>query len=448
MYRPGFGDCFLLRSAAPPPPGTCSSTSARTCTARSAPWTRSWTTSRRRRAGGSTWSWRPTRIAITSRASASSRTLRRFHIGEVWLPWTDNPNDPDADALRRSSSRSTTAGQAPQARARRHRGRSALRRRAERAVEPGGQRAGEGRARARLRHGSDAATSRPANRCAGRRIAGCRRRSSLRPRTRRSCRAWIPPADQRFLTAPGDTSGAVRPFPRLEIRPGERDFPAIVKEGQPQVPPAESARLHELAEAPADRLALALDNVRNNTSLVILFRYKRKAPCSSPVTHSGAIGNRGSGRTTRAQLLGELDFLKVAHHGSDNATPVDVVHALRRAVLRRWSRPRRAVPDDSAHAAARRAGEALPRPRCRPQRLDRGDGRPAGTEAKAALSEGLQDGGTLGGLQALGLRSESGQEDASGPVPALGAMSPPMRAPGFNSRPVRVSAHCLRTAKE
>jgi hypothetical protein len=27
--------------------------------------------------------------------------------------------------------------------------------------------------------------------------------------------------------------------------------------------------------------------------------------------------------------LGELDFFKVAHHGSENATPVDVLHALR-----------------------------------------------------------------------------------------------------------------------
>jgi len=28
-------------------------------------------------------------------------------------------------------------------------------------------------------------------------------------------------------------------------------------------------------------------------------------------------------------MLNEVDFLKVAHHGSENATPVNVVHALK-----------------------------------------------------------------------------------------------------------------------
>lgn len=38
--------------------------------------------------------------------------------------------------------------------------------------------------------------------------------------------------------------------------------------------------------------------------------------------------------TDRARrLLSEVDFLKVAHHGSENATPVDVVRGLKAAKL-------------------------------------------------------------------------------------------------------------------
>ena len=141
-----------------------------------------------------------------------------------------------------------------------------------------------------------------------------------------------PPEGQHFLTAPGDTTGAVRPFPNLEIRVGDPDFVEIVKEKQPLVPPGEMEALHAQAEAPAGRLALALDSVRNNTSLVILFRFRGKALLFPADAQWGSWQSWID--TDRArQLLVELDFLKVAHHGSENATPVSVVKALRAAGL-------------------------------------------------------------------------------------------------------------------
>src|SRR5205085_6886233 len=92
------------------------------------------------------------------------------------------------------------------------------------------------------------------------------------------------------------------------------------------------AKLHELAETPAGRLALALDNMRNNTSLVVLFRFQGKTLL---FPGDAQWGNWQSwiGTDDARQLLGELDFFKVAHHGSENATPVDVVHALRSSDL-------------------------------------------------------------------------------------------------------------------
>ena len=141
-----------------------------------------------------------------------------------------------------------------------------------------------------------------------------------------------PPAEQHFLTAPGDPTGAVRPFRGVEIRKGEPDFKAMVRDGQPLVPPRDLTSLHELAEAPAARLAFALDNVRNNTSLVILFRYQGKTLL---FPGDAQWGNWQSwiGTDTARQLIGEIDFLKLSHHGSENATPVSVVKALKKTGL-------------------------------------------------------------------------------------------------------------------
>jgi hypothetical protein len=94
------------------------------------------------------------------------------------------------------------------------------------------------------------------------------------------------------------------------------------------VPVDELAKLHQVAEAPADRLALALDNVRNNTSLVILFRYKGKTLLFPGDAQWGNWQSWIGGDGAR-QLISDIDFFKVAHHGSENATPVDVVNWLR-----------------------------------------------------------------------------------------------------------------------
>jgi len=85
-------------------------------------------------------------------------------------------------------------------------------------------------------------------------------------------------------------------FTKLEIRIDEPDYTAIINEGQPVLGLNEIAELQQLAEAQAERLALALDSVRNNTSLVIVFRFQGQ-PCYFLGTLSGATGNLGSART-------------------------------------------------------------------------------------------------------------------------------------------------------
>jgi beta-lactamase superfamily II metal-dependent hydrolase len=257
-----------------------------------------------------------------------------FQIGEVWLPWTDDPDDKDAAALEkkqlalyntlnkhlRVALKATESD--PEYAA---------------ALHALSNLAGNDKAKSELARGFGTGAKVQYLK-AGVSIAKVGAATGLSaeilspPKEKEFFSRMDPPANQRFLAAPGDLSGAIRPFPNLEIRKGQRDYQAIVKDKQPLVAAKEITKLHGLAEAPAGRLALALDNVRNNTSLVIVFRYRGK---SLLFPGDAQWGNWQSwiGTDDARNLLSELDFFKIAHHGSDNATPVDVVHALRKAGL-------------------------------------------------------------------------------------------------------------------
>jgi hypothetical protein len=258
-----------------------------------------------------------------------------FQIGEVWLPWTDDPDDPDAAGLEKKQL-------ALYDRLNRHL-RVALKAkesdpRYAAALHALSNLAGNDRAKSELARGFGTG-ARVQYLKAGVSLAKVGAVTGLSaeilspPKGKEFLSRMDPPADQRFLTAPGSSSGAIRPFPDLEIRKGERDYEAIVADKQPVLSAKDTAGLHDLAEAPADRLALALDNVRNNTSLVILFRYRGK---SLLFPGDAQWGNWQSwiGTDAARQLLNGLDFFKIAHHGSDNATPVDVVKALRKSGLK------------------------------------------------------------------------------------------------------------------
>jgi hypothetical protein len=257
-----------------------------------------------------------------------------FQIEEVWMPWTDNPSDKVADAIQKKQlalydtldnhlrialgATENDPRYAPALNAL-----SNLR---------GNQRAKSELARA---FGTGAKVQYFE---AGTSIAKVAKAAGLSaeilgpPKDTSFFSRMNPPADQRFLSAPGDTVGAMHPFPNLEIRSGEPDYNVIVADGQPLVMPNELTELHSLAEAPADRLALALDNARNNTSLVILFRFHGKS-LLFPGDAQWGSWQSWIGTDSARQLIGEIDFFKIAHHGSENATPVDVVNALRETGL-------------------------------------------------------------------------------------------------------------------
>jgi beta-lactamase superfamily II metal-dependent hydrolase len=96
-----------------------------------------------------------------------------------------------------------------------------------------------------------------------------------------------------------------------------------------------------------DMLAAAAqraDNALNNQSLVVLFTLRGKTMLFSGDAQwgnwanflfGGPIGTPGHTELTEKSrtILAKLDFYKVGHHGSTNATPIDVVEAMKQGCV-------------------------------------------------------------------------------------------------------------------
>ena len=99
------------------------------------------------------------------------------------------------------------------------------------------------------------------------------------------------------------------------------------------------ANIHDAQTGIVAAAAQNADNSLNNQSLVVLFTFGGKTMLFAGDAQwgnwanflfGGPIGTPGhTGLTKRAQdILSNLDFYKVGHHGSTNATPKDVVDAI------------------------------------------------------------------------------------------------------------------------
>jgi hypothetical protein len=126
-----------------------------------------------------------------------------------------------------------------------------------------------------------------------------------------------PPTSQRYVgpgTRPATSANAVRPFPRaLAIEPKEgRSLYRLTRRDE--------AAIAEAFEGPPDAMAFALDSVVNNTSLVLLLSFRGRALL---FPGDAQWGNWQSWLDSpeATPLLEQVAFLKVAHHGSYNATP-------------------------------------------------------------------------------------------------------------------------------
>ena len=135
-----------------------------------------------------------------------------------------------------------------------------------------------------------------------------------------------PPAGQRFLRAGpngSEETDALQPFAARWRR--DENAPELrgLRFGAPQM-----AEINKnLGDTSLEGLAFALDQVMNNTSVVLLLTFGGRSLLFAGDAQYGNwrwwLDNMDS-----KGILSRISFLKVAHHGSVNATPVDAVQRL------------------------------------------------------------------------------------------------------------------------
>ena len=140
-----------------------------------------------------------------------------------------------------------------------------------------------------------------------------------------------PPRSQRYLRLDRGARvlvNGVAPFEakyRRDARLGRKlyGFPASSARGD-----LSEKDLRELAAQSLDGLAFTLDSIANNTSLVLLFEYRGRR-LLFPGDAQWGSWKFWLDRPDSASLLEQIDFLKVSHHGSHNATPRSALEGLR-----------------------------------------------------------------------------------------------------------------------
>jgi hypothetical protein len=151
------------------------------------------------------------------------------------------------------------------------------------------------------------------------------------PRDEKFLAKMDPPAGQSYLRMNGSQSNrldAVQPFAeRWRLKPNDDRF-SDVRISHLKLSD-EDAKLFqkELATPSLDSLAFALDQAKNNTSLVTLFSFRGQ--------HLLFPGDAQWGnwkfwleKDNAEALLAGVTFFKIAHHGSHNATPRDALEKM------------------------------------------------------------------------------------------------------------------------
>jgi beta-lactamase superfamily II metal-dependent hydrolase len=240
----------------------------------------------------------------------------KFDIAEVWLPWTWDPNNPDAVKLQKKNAALTDAL-------------------AQHFAALGGARAtsseaasaavqnlkGNAHAIALLKSGfgvgatvrylkAGDALADPAQ------IAGLSVRFLGPPQSQEFLAQMDPPAGQHYLQLATSTSAGTRfqPF-GSQWHALRKALPSAV-----QLAPRDERHLEEIASSPADELAFALDQARNNESVVTYLTYRGR---SLLFPGDAQYGNWRWWLENEQpdEILSGVNFFKVAHHGSINATP-------------------------------------------------------------------------------------------------------------------------------
>jgi beta-lactamase superfamily II metal-dependent hydrolase len=128
-----------------------------------------------------------------------------------------------------------------------------------------------------------------------------------------------PPKSERFMRMVGGTprmEGGIAPFADYWKLPDGASKPLTEKE---------TKELQNTLAMPMSELAFALDKALNNTSLVVAFRFGDQVLL---FPGDAQWGNWDSWIENGKDLLENVTFYKVAHHGSHNATPKSALEGM------------------------------------------------------------------------------------------------------------------------
>jgi beta-lactamase superfamily II metal-dependent hydrolase len=244
--------------------------------------------------------------------------FKRFVIGEVWLPWSEDRSDPLARQLRAHQTALRTALDLQfQARPARRDVMDILANTSAKRNEPA-----LANLRAGLGAGAEVSFLRGGEvRVAPGGLAGLTVVVLGPPRDEAFLRRMDPPKAERYLRAIAgqvEVEGALQPF-------GDQ-APAPDDSG-PRLTDTERRTLARVVELSPESLAFALDRAINNTSVVTLFNYRGKGLLFAGDSQYGGWKSWLE-RTDSGDMLSDLTFYKVAHHGSENATPKSALEAM------------------------------------------------------------------------------------------------------------------------
>jgi len=266
-----------------------------------------------------------------------AETFKRFTIGEVWLPWSEKKDDPVARALRARlaglhtalASQFAAAGGSPDVL-------DILANTSAKRNEP---------ALANLRAGFGTG-AKVEYMEAGRTVADAGGVSGLAARllgptrSEEFLRKMDPPKAERFPLAVADGVEVMTALPLFEDV-AEDDV-------GPRLTDTQRDSLERAVALSPELLAFALDRYTNNLSVVVVFTYRGKSLLFAGDSQYGGWKSWLEAADA-ADVLGELCFYKVAHHGSENATPKSALDAMTGpalvAMMSTQKKPWPSIPD-------------------------------------------------------------------------------------------------------
>jgi hypothetical protein len=252
-----------------------------------------------------------------------------FEIEEVWLPWVENTEDPQAKKLLRKHAALADQLQNHFTAAQSASGRPGQVRAA--AMGAVANLVGNKKALQLLRSGfgvgaevryleAGKSLKHPAG------IPGLSVSILGPPRDQKFLEKMDPPAGQRYLRMNGnriEEANALLPFAsKWEVKPDDDEIAHL------RLSEKDKKRLQDdLSGDSLDGLAFALDQAKNNTSLVTLFVYRGQY-LLFPGDAQYGNWKFWLDKESAEDILSRVTFFKVAHHGSHNATPKDALERM------------------------------------------------------------------------------------------------------------------------